>query len=202
MFVMGNFNRGNSYNRDNRSDSNRETFQAQCADCGKDCDLPFKPSGSRPVYCRDCFKKHSPEDSRGRSSDRGGDRFSKDRFSRNTSSRGDRELFDAVCAKCGNDCKVPFKPTPGKDTLCSRCFEDKGGDSRSVTNGSAKHLDEINAKLDKILEMLNSQPGKSKKAEKVSAPVEEVAVIEAVAEVTEEPKVKKTKAKKTSTKKA
>jgi CxxC-x17-CxxC domain-containing protein len=34
----------------------RESFQAVCAACGKPCDLPFKPRGDRPVYCRDCFR--------------------------------------------------------------------------------------------------------------------------------------------------
>lgn len=36
----------------------RETHKAVCADCGNECELPFKPSGDRPVYCRDCFRKH------------------------------------------------------------------------------------------------------------------------------------------------
>jgi CxxC-x17-CxxC domain-containing protein len=35
----------------------REVFIAKCAACGVDCDLPFKPRGDRPVYCRDCFRK-------------------------------------------------------------------------------------------------------------------------------------------------
>ena len=34
----------------------RETFQAICAQCGVQTDLPFKPRGDRPVYCRDCFR--------------------------------------------------------------------------------------------------------------------------------------------------
>jgi len=33
----------------------RETFIATCAQCGKETDLPFKPRGDRPVYCRACF---------------------------------------------------------------------------------------------------------------------------------------------------
>jgi CxxC-x17-CxxC domain-containing protein len=34
----------------------REVFMATCAACGKQTDLPFKPRGDRPVYCRDCFR--------------------------------------------------------------------------------------------------------------------------------------------------
>jgi CxxC-x17-CxxC domain-containing protein len=30
---------------------------AVCADCGKETKLPFKPTGTRPVYCSDCFRK-------------------------------------------------------------------------------------------------------------------------------------------------
>ncbi len=36
----------------------RELHKATCADCGKETEVPFKPSGDRPVYCRDCFQKH------------------------------------------------------------------------------------------------------------------------------------------------
>ena len=35
----------------------REMHKATCSECGKECEVPFKPSGDRPVYCRDCFAK-------------------------------------------------------------------------------------------------------------------------------------------------
>ena len=35
----------------------REMFKVTCSDCKKECEVPFKPSGDRPVYCRDCFSK-------------------------------------------------------------------------------------------------------------------------------------------------
>ena len=38
----------------------REMHKAVCADCGNECEVPFKPSEDRPVYCRDCFQKHRP----------------------------------------------------------------------------------------------------------------------------------------------
>jgi CxxC-x17-CxxC domain-containing protein len=38
----------------------REEHEAKCAECGKTCTVPFKPSGDRPVYCRDCFQKRKP----------------------------------------------------------------------------------------------------------------------------------------------
>jgi CxxC-x17-CxxC domain-containing protein len=38
----------------------REMHKAVCADCKKECEVPFKPTEGRPVYCRDCFNKHKP----------------------------------------------------------------------------------------------------------------------------------------------
>jgi CxxC-x17-CxxC domain-containing protein len=39
----------------------REMHKATCAECNKECEVPFKPSGDRPVYCRDCFQKRKKE---------------------------------------------------------------------------------------------------------------------------------------------
>lgn len=33
----------------------REMFNATCANCGKEAQVPFRPSGAKPVYCSDCF---------------------------------------------------------------------------------------------------------------------------------------------------
>ena len=34
----------------------------------------------------------------------------------------DREMHKAVCADCGEECEVPFKPTEGKPVRCQECF--------------------------------------------------------------------------------
>jgi len=33
----------------------KEMFETTCAECGKRCEVPFRPTGERPVYCKDCF---------------------------------------------------------------------------------------------------------------------------------------------------
>jgi CxxC-x17-CxxC domain-containing protein len=33
-----------------------ERFQATCSECKALCEVPFKPNGKKPVFCRDCFK--------------------------------------------------------------------------------------------------------------------------------------------------
>ena len=38
--------------------SEREMYPAVCASCGKQTQIPFKPTAGRPVYCRDCFQKN------------------------------------------------------------------------------------------------------------------------------------------------
>lgn len=35
----------------------RVMYTVICADCKKECKIPFKPSGDRPVYCQDCFSR-------------------------------------------------------------------------------------------------------------------------------------------------
>ncbi len=34
---------------------NKPMFDAVCAQCGRETQVPFQPSGGRPVLCRDCF---------------------------------------------------------------------------------------------------------------------------------------------------
>lgn len=43
-------------------------------------------------------------------------------------SRGNRrrEFFEAVCAGCGAETQVPFKPTNGRPVYCRECYENKG----------------------------------------------------------------------------
>lgn len=57
---------------------------------------------SAPKRCKDCRAKRKAE--------------------RNA----DREMHAAVCAECGAECEVPFKPRPveegGRPVLCKECF--------------------------------------------------------------------------------
>ncbi len=35
----------------------RILHKAVCADCRRECEVPFKPTGERPTYCKECFTK-------------------------------------------------------------------------------------------------------------------------------------------------
>ena len=55
-----------------------EMCEAICANCGKPCTVPFRPTGTKPVYCQTCFRQNDSFKSksrdhfehRGRSNDR------------------------------------------------------------------------------------------------------------------------------------
>jgi CxxC-x17-CxxC domain-containing protein len=165
---MGNFNRFGGNNRSGGNSSDRHnTFgsrdggnrlmmhQAVCDDCGKNCEVPFKPTGNREIFCSDCFEKRGGKDSLPqRNDERSYNRFDRDdrgsrndrfnsgfdrnerpnsNFDRNERSdrgdrfgSGDREMFSAICDDCGKDCQLPFKPSSSKPVYCSRCFEARG----------------------------------------------------------------------------
>jgi len=138
---MKNFNRGN---RDDRRNFGRPSMHpATCDECGKSCEVPFKPTGDKPVYCSDCFGKNkNPGSQRSGGRDSGRSNFR------------DKQMFAAVCDKCGKSCEVPFKPSGDKPIFCQECFnKNRGGNSQNVGSNKEQFVI-INSKLDKILKLL------------------------------------------------
>lgn len=181
-----------------------QMFPATCSECGRDCEVPFRPVNGRPVFCSNCFKK---------------DEDSEPRFDRRDGGRpqfGEKRMFQAECAQCGKSCEVPFRPTGEKPVYCRDCF---GGNnsahahapssstpSQGPSNG--EQLRAINAKLDQILKALGATtPEKvAAPAPKAVAPVakkaEAPAVVEAPKAVKADKAEKADKKKKVAVKKA
>ncbi len=162
-----------------RRDGERPTMhQAVCSECGQDCEVPFKPSGDKPVLCDACFSR-----SKGRSDSR---KFSK---SPRRDDFGPKRMFPAVCSECGRDCEVPFRPSSDKPVLCDECFGQSGRRSErrprqgGDNNQLAAQLQAISEKLDRVLQSLVTEK-KTKPAEEVVLP-----------EIKEKPAVKKAKTK-------
>jgi CxxC-x17-CxxC domain-containing protein len=42
--------------RRNYGSSERQMYPAVCASCGATTQVPFQPTGDKPVYCRDCYR--------------------------------------------------------------------------------------------------------------------------------------------------
>ncbi|MGE4284382.1 MAG: zinc-ribbon domain containing protein [Clostridia bacterium] len=79
-----------------------------CKDCGQDFVFTVgeqefyaeKGFQNEPARCKDC------------------------RVSRKNSLKQSKEMYTAVCASCGQEAKVPFKPRNERPVYCSACFSD------------------------------------------------------------------------------
>ena len=177
---MGNFNKGGKFGGHGFGDRDGDRpalHKAVCTDCGKPCEVPFKPTPGKSVFCRDCFKKDG---------DSGADRFGGPKSFGKSGGRDsrfdDRPMFETTCAKCGNRCEVPFKPNGEKPVYCKDCFGaskgesfgSKGGNQFSKTFGSGKpdrsneNFEKLNAKLERILKLLETVLGQKKEPAKES----------------------------------
>lgn len=138
---MGNFKR----------DNQRATimYPAVCSKCRKNCEVPFQPNGSKPIFCNTCFGKNErehPNQSARRNDDR--------------PYSSDKRTFSAVCDKCGQDCEVPFRPTGEKPVFCKSCFSKDSYIGKypgtATTDDQLKavkvQLEDIQAKLDQLIQ--------------------------------------------------
>jgi CxxC-x17-CxxC domain-containing protein len=71
-------NGGNSYSGSSSYSGGyggqREMFSVICSQCGKEAQVPFQPTGDRPVYCSDCFRSQRSSGNDYGGSSRGGSR--------------------------------------------------------------------------------------------------------------------------------
>jgi CxxC-x17-CxxC domain-containing protein len=125
-----------------------QMHKATCSECGKECELPFRPTGDRPVFCSTCFDKQGGGNERP-------NRFSRERRDRSERPRHEDRggMHDAVCAKCGAKCQVPFRPTPGKEVLCDACFG-KGGKSVRDNSELIAEIKGLHVKIDRLMKLL------------------------------------------------
>ncbi len=99
-----------------RDSQERQMFKAVCSECGKDCEVPFQPTEGKTVKCLDCFRKDRPRRSN---------------FRRDNDFRRPRMMHKAICAKCKQECEVPFKPRDDREVFCLDCFKKKNNDSEN-----------------------------------------------------------------------
>lgn len=98
--------------------TDRQMFDVDlsCAKCGTHISqLPFQPSGDRPVYCNECNRAFRSER---RGNDRGG--------RSGGFNRGPRQMYSVnlTCAGCGSQItQLPFQPTGDKPVYCRDCMQ-------------------------------------------------------------------------------
>ena len=116
--------------------------KAICSECGKECELPFKPTGTKPVFCSNCF-----ENKENLNRPRGRDYKKEFNFQ-------EKRMYSAICTECGNKCEVPFRPTGGKPIYCSNCFRKGDSTGEKNTEQFKEQFEILNTKLDNILNLL------------------------------------------------
>lgn len=136
--------------RDGGRDGGRpQMHRATCSECGNSCEVPFKPSGSKPVFCSNCFDKQGGSDSARRPERR-------DSHRPTSFGGGAKRMFKANCAECDGICEVPFEPREGRSIFCDSCFSKQknaqGGESPELK----QKIDALHVKMDRILKLLGA----------------------------------------------
>ncbi|HEX8939740.1 MAG TPA: zinc-ribbon domain containing protein [Candidatus Limnocylindrales bacterium] len=52
----GGMSHGGGYGSSSYDRGPRQMFSATCSRCGKETEVPFRPTNGKPVYCSDCFR--------------------------------------------------------------------------------------------------------------------------------------------------
>ncbi len=68
---------------------------AVCFECGKDCEVPFKPSGSKPVFCSFCFGNKQDSEKRSDNKFERGGSF-KSRFDNNKKEANNPKIDEVI----------------------------------------------------------------------------------------------------------
>lgn len=159
MTIMRNFSkndrseRAKDFSKGRGRDYGRPSMhKATCNNCGKDCEVPFKPTGGKPIYCSNCFEKTENEGQKKYGRERGDRKFKSGDSRKRSFDDRNSVMYDTVCDNCGKDCEVPFRPTKGKPIYCDDCF---GSNKDKGTDQLKKDFEILNKKLDKILEILS-----------------------------------------------
>ncbi len=191
--MRGGFGGGRNSGGFGARDERPTMHEAICDDCGDLCKVPFKPTGSKPIFCSNCFDRVGSDSRAPRRNDNRND---------GRSSFEDRQMFKAVCDDCGSECQVPFEPSSDKPIFCNDCF--KKDTNRPVRKGDSDNKEQfaaLNNKLDHILKVLahlvsNNKDKKEEEKPKVKKETKPAIEIKKDVKVTKVTKTVKTKAKK------
>ena len=127
------FKRGGSFG------GNREQtmHKATCSDCGNVAEVPFRPTGEKPVFCRDCF---------GGKKDNGRD-----------GSFGKRNFDDRFESQAPYPGKKSFKDTGDRPARAEyKAAAPAGG---AFGEDVKKQLSEMNTKIDRLVSALEKMTG-------------------------------------------
>lgn len=156
-----------------RESGPREMFSAVCDACGKNCEVPFRPTMGKPIYCSDCFEKKENGQDMGRGNSRGGDRFE-------SSAPRTNDRFGGTGNKGSEDFKVQYEVLNAKLDKILKYLEPKPIRVSTVTPEVVKEVKKVEFKAPVVAEVKAVAPKAVVKKTAVKA-VKKVAVKKAVA---------------------
>lgn len=118
--------------------------KATCSECSRSCEVPFRPTGEKPVFCRDCFA----------SKREGGDRPARGDFG----NRGPKRDFGEkpnLSFSPRND----FKPAPAND------------ETKKQLADIGYKLERLLASVDRLVDVSRKESSVAKTAPAVALPV-------------------------------
>ena len=125
--------------RDNRGPRDGAMMhKAVCSECGKSCEVPFAPNGNKPVYCNDCFGKKKGNSEKW--SDGKPEFRPEGRHEHRPENRFEKRDF------------APRGPIAHESRLHK---EPRDNDTRELKS----HMDSLNAKLDRVIKILENFSG-------------------------------------------
>ena len=112
-------------------------FSAVCSECNRTCEVPFRPTGDRPVFCNDCFSNK-------RGSSQGG---------HPQTQRAEQSSYDGYTRRYAS----PARGLPQRDFTPPASFSKPPVEDKRI-NELKQQLDAVNKKLDTVIEMMKVVP--------------------------------------------
>lgn len=148
------FNKDKRFSGRDRDYDRPQMHDAVCDECGKNCKVPFKPTGNKEIFCSDCFERRQ-------GNERSGGYSRNDNYRDNRQDRydsRDKQMYSAICDECGNKCRLPFKPSSDKPVYCSDCFSRRGEQAGLHEHKKEKNFDtKANNQIKNELEHIKGQ---------------------------------------------
>ena len=128
----------------------KQMFQTTCSNCGKLCEVPFRPVDGRPVFCKDCFEKgrdgaptarpnfSMPMNGRNDRNDRGGNQMPAPKQS--TDPRMDTVIrqLEKVSAQLETLTRIMAKPAPEKQVVTNADATEKTKENTKAKTSDVK----------------------------------------------------------------
>jgi CxxC-x17-CxxC domain-containing protein len=130
----------------------RMMHQAMCDKCGRSCEVPFQPTGEKPVYCNECFaatggRDGQSRDDRGGYRGAGGNRYSNDggrpSYQRNSGGMGGGKDYSRDLAAINTKLDKIMKAMGIEDKPAEKVYADEVPAESMETSDDSLMVDDL-----------------------------------------------------------